>query len=308
MLPDWFRKPHQKYGTTYRVLNVIVGLQLLTLVLSRGDVYLLGEAYAFGVVWSFALKSLAVLVLRYREPGPREWRVPFNLRIGGLELPVGLALITAGAVRDRDRQPVHQAAGHDLGRDLHRRSLRRLRRCPSATTRAGDARRNAAGGLDQFQLLPASDLGLADVAARPGNVLVPVRDYNTLAHLNWALTHVDTERHDVVAMTVRLLQGPDSGIRRLAPGGDLHRLRATALHEGRRGRRAAGPAGQAPGGALVERVRRHRPDRRPAVVQRDRARRLGQVRRVRPGAAPRARPGSAWRAATSCAPASSPTS
>ncbi len=45
---------------------------------------------------------------------------------------------------------------------------------------------------------------------------MPVRDYNTLAHVNWALTHVDTERHDVVAMTVRLLQGPDSGIR------DLH--------------------------------------------------------------------------------------
>jgi hypothetical protein len=40
-----------------------------------------------------------------------------------------------------------------------------------------------------------------------------VRDYNTLAHLNWALTHADTERHDVVAMTVRLLQGPDSGFR-----------------------------------------------------------------------------------------------
>ncbi len=72
-------------------------------------------------------------------------------------------------------------------------------------------------GLDQFQLLAASDLGLEEVAARPGSVLVPVRDYNTLAHLNWALTHVDTERHDVVAMTVRLLQGPDSGFR------DFHR-------------------------------------------------------------------------------------
>ena len=46
---------------------------------------------------------------------------------------------------------------------------------------------------------------------------MPVRDYNTLAHLNWALTHVDTERHDVVAMTVRLLHGPDSGFR------DFHR-------------------------------------------------------------------------------------
>ena len=94
VLPDWFRRPHRKYGTTSRVLNTIVGLQLLTLLLSRGDVYLLGEAYAFGVVWSFALKSLAMLVLRFKDRGPREWRVPLNVRVGGIEFPVGLALIT----------------------------------------------------------------------------------------------------------------------------------------------------------------------------------------------------------------------
>ena len=33
--------------------------------------YVLGEAYAFGVVWSFAFKSLAVLVLRFKEPDVR---------------------------------------------------------------------------------------------------------------------------------------------------------------------------------------------------------------------------------------------
>src|SRR5436309_6025358 len=54
VLTEWFRKPHAKYGTTYRLINLVVLLQLLTIVLSRGDVYVLGEAYAFGVVWSFA--------------------------------------------------------------------------------------------------------------------------------------------------------------------------------------------------------------------------------------------------------------
>jgi hypothetical protein len=40
-------------------------------------VYVLGEAYAFGVVWSFAFKSLAMFVLRYKRPDcPRPWRVP----------------------------------------------------------------------------------------------------------------------------------------------------------------------------------------------------------------------------------------
>jgi amino acid transporter len=69
VLPDWFRHPHKKFGTTSRIINVIVVLQLITIVISRGDVYMLGEAYAFGVVWSFAMKALSVLVLRYKQPG-----------------------------------------------------------------------------------------------------------------------------------------------------------------------------------------------------------------------------------------------
>src|SRR5947199_9557004 len=94
VLSDWFRAPHRRYGTTYRLISLIVLLQLLTIVGSRGDVYVLGEAYAFGVVWSFAFKSLAVLVLRYTEPGHREWKVPLNVQIGTLEVPIGLAIIT----------------------------------------------------------------------------------------------------------------------------------------------------------------------------------------------------------------------
>ena len=51
---------------------------VLTIMLSRGNVYLLAALYAFGVIWSFAFKSLAVLVLRFNEPGHREFRVPGN--------------------------------------------------------------------------------------------------------------------------------------------------------------------------------------------------------------------------------------
>ena len=71
-----------------------MGLQLLTIVLSRGNIFMLGEAYAFGVMWSFAMKGLAVLVLRYKQPGKREFRVPLNLKVGSIEIPVGLGLIT----------------------------------------------------------------------------------------------------------------------------------------------------------------------------------------------------------------------
>src|SRR6267378_620519 len=94
VLTDWFRKPHKRFGTTYRLINLIALLQIVTIVVSRGDVIVLGEAYAFGVVWSFAFNALAVLVLRYKLPDiPRGWKVPFNVSVGGRELPIGVALI-----------------------------------------------------------------------------------------------------------------------------------------------------------------------------------------------------------------------
>ena len=94
ILPPWFRHPHRRFGTSYRMLNLIVGLQLLTIILSRGNIFVLGEAYAFGVMWSFSMKGLAVLVLRYKQPGKREFRVPLNFKLGNLEIPLGLGLIT----------------------------------------------------------------------------------------------------------------------------------------------------------------------------------------------------------------------
>src|SRR5207244_1060319 len=80
ILTPWFRKPHKKFGTSYRLINLITLLQVVTTVWSRGDVILLSEAYAFGVVWSFFLKALGVLVLRFKRQD-QEYKTPFNIRI-----------------------------------------------------------------------------------------------------------------------------------------------------------------------------------------------------------------------------------
>jgi amino acid transporter len=93
VVPDWFLRPHPRYGTTYRVLTLITGLQLAVILASQGDVLILGEAYAFGVVWSFVFMTASMLVLRFTDKSPREFKVPFNVRIGGVELPIGLGLI-----------------------------------------------------------------------------------------------------------------------------------------------------------------------------------------------------------------------
>jgi hypothetical protein len=93
VMPDWFLKPHPRYGTTYRILCLIVGLQLATIIFSRGNMIILGEAYAFGVVWSFVFKALAMVVLRFKDRNPREFKVPLNIHIGNVEVPIGLSLI-----------------------------------------------------------------------------------------------------------------------------------------------------------------------------------------------------------------------
>src|SRR5205823_4624513 len=93
VLPDWFLKPHRRYGTTSRILWLITGLQLFTIVVSRGNVILLGEAYAFGVVWSFVFKTLSMVILRFKDRHPREFLVPFNVRFGDVQVPIGLSLV-----------------------------------------------------------------------------------------------------------------------------------------------------------------------------------------------------------------------
>src|SRR5713226_8773400 len=94
ILPQWFRQPHRRFGTSHRMLSLVVALQLLTIILSRGNIIMLGEAYAFGVMWSFAMNGAAVLALRYKQPGKREFRVPLNLKVRNIEIPIGLGLIT----------------------------------------------------------------------------------------------------------------------------------------------------------------------------------------------------------------------
>jgi amino acid transporter len=93
VLPDWFLKPHPKYGTTYRLLILITSLQVFVIVVSMGHVIILGEAYAFGVVWSFVFKALSMVVLRFTHREKREYMVPLNIKVGNVYVPIGLSLI-----------------------------------------------------------------------------------------------------------------------------------------------------------------------------------------------------------------------
>ena len=213
ILPEWFRKPHRKFGTSHRILNLVVALQLITIVLSRGDIFILGEAYAFGVMWSFSMKGLAVLVLRYKEPGKREYRVPLNFHIGKTEIPLGLALITLTLIAlcgiNLFTKQVATVSGVAFTIIFFA-----VFEISEAVTRK---RASAHAELDQFNLEAGDDLTPKALGVRPGSVLVMVRNYNTLYSLAATLDRVDAHKQDVVALHLRFLGRGSGGEYELAP-------------------------------------------------------------------------------------------
>ncbi len=207
VLADWFRQPHPRFGTSYRIINIIAALQVLTIILSRGNVYTLGEAYAFGVIWSFVMNALAVLVLRFTHREPREYRVPFNLKIGSVEVPFGLMAIASAlfliAVTNLLTKQVATIAGISFSLIL----FGLFTVSEKMAHRQGHAR----GDMDQFNVAPRDGLSPETVGARPGNTLVPISNYHALYHLDAVLSRVKISRRDVVVLHVRLLSRAASG-------------------------------------------------------------------------------------------------
>ena len=214
VLSDWFRHPHPRFGTSHRIVNMVVVLQILTIVISRGDVTFLANLYAFGVIWSFALKGVAVLVLRYTHPQDREFRVPLNFHIAGKEIPLGLSLITlmllAIAIVNLFTKPAATISGVTfsallfIGFELSEKRIQRKR---------GQAHVE----LDQFNLAQAADLTPSNVGVAPGNILVPVSTYYALYHLEAVLRRVRRREAEIVVLHVRMLRRAASGEYDLAP-------------------------------------------------------------------------------------------
>jgi amino acid transporter len=201
VLTDWFQKPQARYGTSYRIINLIVGLQLLTIILSRGNVYVLAGLYAFGVIWSFALKSLAVLVLRYTEPENRQWKVPGNLQIGGREIPVGLFAISAVLLLTALVNLFTKSEATVAGVTFSAVFFALFTYSEHQVTKQ---RHGKPENLDQFRVYGNQELGSGALGVRPGNILVAVRDPKNLYYLRDILRTTNTLRQDVVVMTARL--------------------------------------------------------------------------------------------------------
>src|SRR6267143_2015209 len=214
VLSDWFRRPHPRFGTSYRIINFVVMFQLLMILISRGDVTFLANLYAFGVIWSFVLNGLAVLVLRYTHPGGREFRVPLNFTIAGKEIPVGVGLITltllTTAVVNLFTKPAATVSGIIFSGALFilfTLSEMRIRR------QRGEKRVE----LDQFNLAQEAELTQDNLDVRPGNILVPISTNYALYALEAALRRAKRREAEVVVLHVQLLQRAGSGESDLTP-------------------------------------------------------------------------------------------
>jgi amino acid transporter len=197
VLHSAFQKPHRRFGTTYRIINLVTVLQLITVVASRGQTYLLGEAYAFGIVWSFFLKSLSVLVLRFQR-NDQEYKTPLNIRIAGREIPIGLALTTFVlffvAMANLFSKQIATISGVAF--------MLGLFVLFTISERMMHFKRQKKG-LEQFNLDMRPEISVNSIRVRPGCVLVAVRDYNRLSHLQSVLHKTSTRKHDVVVLTIR---------------------------------------------------------------------------------------------------------
>jgi amino acid transporter len=203
VLTDWFRKPQRKYGTSYRIINLVAGMQLLVIVLTHGNVLVIGEAYAFGVIWSFTFNALAMLVLRWKFRGERGSKVPLNLRIGKTEIPLGLisvflVLFTTAVVNLLTKSVatisgVAFAAGFFIVFSLSERDNKR--RHDLATLQM----------KEHFQLEHQDNVGREALEIRPGAVVVTMRDSAAPFALKWALTHTNTDDQDVVVLAARMM-------------------------------------------------------------------------------------------------------
>ena len=215
VLSDWFRQPHRRFGTTHRIITIVAVLQIITIFISHGDVAFLGNLYAFGVIWSFAMKGMAVLVLRYTHPHDREYRVPLNFHIAGKEIPLGLGLITLVlfliAFVNLFTKPEATIAGVTFSLILF-----------AAFTLSERSVRKAAGNYARIRTRPVQSR--AGKRSHPGqprrspnNVLVPVSNYYALYHLHSVLARLKTEEQDVVVLHIRLLRRAASGEYDLKP-------------------------------------------------------------------------------------------
>ncbi|MGE5243946.1 MAG: magnesium transporter [Betaproteobacteria bacterium] len=196
-LPEALGAAHSRLGTPTRAIDVTAAATVAAMLAASGRVEWLAAAYGFAVAARLCLKAVSLVRLRRTRTSPRPFAVPLTVRLGSRELPLGLwtvavvaAAAGAGALASAN-PPALATAGLLVVLALVFTAPGRRLEAPAS-----------AGDLDTFELLPSSEVAIGQVQARPGNILVAVRNPHALGHVGAALRAAGDR--DVVVMTARL--------------------------------------------------------------------------------------------------------
>jgi magnesium transporter len=197
-LPATLASLHTRFGTPARAIDVSVVAMTFVVLASGGRVAWLSRAYAVTIAVMLVLTIATLVRLRRTRRGPTPFKARGNVRFAGREVPLGLfvaaAMVAVPAV-------VMMLRG-DLASIAAGASIAAIALWFVA---AGRHAAPAAVSPDEtgFDLLLAAELSPDHVDARPGSVLVPVRNPHLLAHVVAALQTAGDR--DVVVMTARVL-------------------------------------------------------------------------------------------------------
>ena len=201
ILTDWFRKIHRKYGTTYHIINIVAFCQAVVIILSRGNVYLLGEAYAFGVIWCFVLETGSIIMLRFKRAAEkRDFMFPLNIKYENYYIPVGMTLVflflLAVALVNLFTKQISTISGICFTVFLFTvfKISERLN-AKKANTMFEE------GYRETMNTAAASDLqAVVQEIDKPNRVLVAVKDPDNLYHLEDVLSTVNVEDTEVIVL------------------------------------------------------------------------------------------------------------
>jgi APA family basic amino acid/polyamine antiporter len=93
MLTRRFQWVHPVFRTPW--ITIILFSAVAIVLAAYGDMFFLGELYAFGAVTAYLIANLSLVKLRFSEPNlPRPFLVPLNFRWKGVQVPVlGIASV-----------------------------------------------------------------------------------------------------------------------------------------------------------------------------------------------------------------------
>ena len=209
VMPDWFLKPHRRYGTTYRILYLVVGLQLLTILLIRRQHGRAGRGLCLRRRLEFRLQGPGDG--RAAVQGPLAARVQgaAEFPFGGVEIPIGLIMVFLvllfTALLNLFTKEVATIGG-------------------SAFTAAFLAvfmiserihEKRCGGGhhkhVEQFNQTTAEEISPQALNLdKPYRKLVAIRSTNNLFMLEKTLGETDPETTDVAVMTAQVAQRGDT--------------------------------------------------------------------------------------------------